>query len=466
MNNSVRHIPPVDDLQKKDRFQNLATTYQLSTAWLTKWLKEVIATYRQELLQSDEAQKPLTTEQMTSVIFDRLQARCHTLQNHALRTVINGTGVVLHTNLGRARLGDDVAEAVKQTAKHYTNVEYDIAAGRRGSRHEVVEALLCEWTGAEAAMVVNNNAAAVYIILRALAREQEVIVSRGELVEIGGSFRISSIMAESDAWLKEVGTTNKTHAIDYEDAMTHQTALLMKVHTSNFHIRGFTEDVDTRTLADLAEKQQVVLYEDLGSGAFVDFRQHQIGEEPFIKEEMSAGVHIASMSGDKLLGGPQAGIIVGKKTYIEQLKKHQLARVLRVDKMTLTALEATLKQYLQGDPTVIPTVRDILEDASVIRQRAQRFIDREASFFSHFSLQLASRQSQVGGGTMPDTFLPTWGIHMAHDTFTAQQITERLRQADTPVITNIHDDKVFLDFRTIADDEFMLLAKAIRQAEK
>ncbi|MFL6561829.1 MAG: L-seryl-tRNA(Sec) selenium transferase, partial [Bacillus sp. (in: firmicutes)] len=323
----LRSIPAVHELQNHQRFVNLLTESQLDHAQLTKQLKDVIDTIRGAILNDNWTGARPGTNHFIGDLFFHLESNIKKQYSYTIEKVINATGTILHTNLGRARLSEQAINHVIETARNYSNLEYKLAEGERGSRHSHVEALIKEITGAEAAMVVNNNASAVYLILRALAARKEVIVSRGQLVEIGGSFRISSIMEESGAKLVEVGTTNKTHLYDYEKAVSPETAIIMKVHTSNFKVIGFTKSVETEVLADLTKRlDDVIFYEDLGSGALYDFRKHGIGEEPVVKEVIESGADVVSFSGDKLLGGPQAGIIAGKKEIIDVLKKHQLAR--------------------------------------------------------------------------------------------------------------------------------------------
>jgi L-seryl-tRNA(Ser) seleniumtransferase len=321
-----------------------------------------------------------------------------------------------------------------------------------------------EVTGAEAAMVVNNNAAAVYLILRGLAKGKEVVVSRGELVEIGGSFRVSSIMEESEAKLIEVGTTNKTHLFDYERAISEETSLLMKVHTSNFKTIGFTASVSTEELTELsAQYDHVLVYEDLGSGALYDFQQHGIGEEPVVAKVLSTGVDIVSFSGDKLLGGPQTGIICGKKELIDKLKKHQLARVLRVDKMTLAALEATIKSYIQGNQETIPTVRELLLPLSLIKERADQFICNIREYNQGWKLEVREDHSQVGGGTMPAVEIPTYAAAISHPRFHSQQLFDLLRLGEPAIVTRLKDDRVLIDFRTVTDEEMIIIIKRFQE---
>lgn len=462
----LRYIPSIDELQLSQKFRDMAHEQQMSYQRLTRWLQEDIEDFRQQLLQNQAPQIPASRAEATDLIFKNLQHRLTIHHRHHLRPVINGTGVILHTNLGRARLSDQAAESAYQAGRAYSNLEYDIDQGQRGSRHDIVERLLCEWSGAEAAMVVNNNAAAVFLILRAFAKNSEVIVSRGELIEIGGSFRVSSIMTESDAKLTEVGTTNKTHLKDYQEAIHEETAMLMKVHTSNFTMQGFTGSIAAESLAPLAAQHHLILYEDLGSGAFYNFSREGIGQEPNIKDVITSGVHIASMSGDKLLGGPQAGIILGQKSLIQSLKKHQLARTLRVDKMTLAALETTLHHYLQADINEIPVVRDILQTEAVIQQRAEQIKSQLDAYETSFHIDIASAESQIGGGTMPDVTLPTSGVTLSHQHLSSHSISEALRLSDPPVITRMLKGKVYIDCRTITDETAAELINVIRQAER
>jgi L-seryl-tRNA(Ser) seleniumtransferase len=385
--------------------------------------------------------------------------------SYTLEKVINATGTILHTNLGRARLSDHSIEHVVETARNYSNLEYKLLEGERGSRHSHVEALLKKITGAEAAMVVNNNAAAVYLVLRALAENKEVIVSRGQLVEIGGSFRISSIMEESGAKLVEVGTTNKTHLYDYEKAVTSETSIVMKVHTSNFKVVGFTKTVETSDLVTFTKGlKDVIFYEDLGSGALFDFRKHGIGDEPVVKEVIEMGVDLVTFSGDKLLGGPQAGIIAGKKEIIDRLKKHQLARVVRVDKMTLAALEGTLIDYARGEKGLrnIPTIRDLLVSVNEIDDRSQFFVTNLLQQTRNYQSKILRSTSQVGGGTMPDVELPTMVVALKHRTLTAEQLGRKLRTGSKPaIVARIQKDELLIDLRTVSTEEEQLLIKAL-----
>lgn len=450
----LRHLPAVHQLQEHKRFSEMVTNLAISEHVLTKLLNEQMDLIRNKIINNEFKHDGFNRQKLTELIFDKLDQKVMTFLQDHLRKVINATGVVLHTNLGRARLSEQAIDQITSTAAAYSTLEYHLESGKRGSRHDIVEEHLKQLTGAEAAMVVNNNAAAVFLVLKAIASDKEVIVSRGELVEIGGSFRISEIMEESEAHLVSVGTSNKTYVNDYERAITEDTALLMKVHKSNFKLIGFTNDVDTDELTEISRKYNIPIYEDLGSGTLFNFNAHQIGTEPTVQEKVNAGIDIISFSGDKLLGGPQAGVIVGKKVYIDQMKQHQLARVLRVDKFTLAGLEATLKSYLKGrEQYEIPTIRDILAPQESVLKRAKKFTKAITSHESGFSCRIEPGQSKVGGGTMPDEEIATYVVRVKHDFYTSAEIAEKLRNYQVPIIVRVKNEEVILDFRTVQDDE-------------
>ncbi|WP_147534726.1 L-seryl-tRNA(Sec) selenium transferase [Bacillus marasmi] len=464
MKHLLRSLPPVHELQKDDRFSKIESEHKLETGYLTEIIKQTLDSVREEILTGTWKGAEPGTSLFLNDIFTITETQVKKKTSYTLKRVINATGTILHTNLGRARLSDRATEHVVVAAQNYSNLEYKIQEGERGSRHTHVETLIKEITGAEAAMVVNNNAAAVYLVLRALAFEKEVIVSRGQLVEIGGSFRISSIMEESGAKLIEVGTTNKTHLYDYENAISDQTAMLLKVHTSNFKTIGFTKSVETEELVNLSQKhEQVIFYEDLGSGVLYDFRKHGIGDEPVVGEVLRAGADIVSFSGDKLLGGPQAGIIAGKKALIDRLKKHQLARVLRVDKMTLAALEGTLIDYVKGGSELrnIPTIRDLLITQKEIQSKGVRFIRQ---IHETYQVKIIEGTSQVGGGTMPDVELPTYVVGISHPQLTAEQLARKLRTEHSPaIIVRIQNEEIQLDLRTVTEPELELILIALKK---
>lgn len=470
MNKYLRQLPAIHILKDEQRFLQYCEKFNLSELELTNLFQKELDELRQSLLlnplQISEMQP--NKETFIELLFTSLSKKLQSYDRFYLRRVINGTGTILHTNLGRARLSEEATKQVVQTAQNYSNLEFNIEAGKRGSRHDIIDDTIKKLTGAEAAMVVNNNAAAVYLILRALAKDKEVIVSRGQLVEIGGSFRISSIMEESGAKLVEIGTTNKTHLYDYENAIGEETAMFLKVHTSNFKTIGFTSEVETEALVDLKKKhEEVIFYEDLGSGALYDFTQHGIGDEPIVSKVLKMGVDLVSFSGDKLLGGPQAGIIAGKKGLIEKLKRHQLARVLRVDKMTLAALEGTLKAYENKTAgKEIPTVRDILASKELIEEKVALFMNKLQELTSNYSAVLIDEVSQIGGGTMPTEEIATKAVAISSSKISASELAEKLRQSKPAIVSRLKDDQVLLDFRTISEEEIDLVASALKVIEE
>lgn len=379
----------------------------------------------------------------------------------ALRPVINLTGTVLHTNLGRAQQAEEAVAAVMQAMQAPVTLEYDLDGAGRGHRDRALAELLCRLTGAEDACIVNNNAAAVLLMLAATASGKEVVVSRGELVEIGGAFRIPDVMRQAGCTLHEVGTTNRTHAKDYRAAVNENTALLMKVHTSNYHIEGFTKTVEEAELAAIGRELNIPVIADLGSGSLVDLSLYGLPKEPMPQEMIAAGVSLVSFSGDKLLGGPQAGIIVGKRELIAQLQQHPLKRALRADKMTLAALDATLRLYLHPEKLAdrLPTLRLLTRDAASIRAQAELLLPRVAPHYSDFDVRIEPCQSQIGSGSLPVDRLPSEAL-----TFTPRDgrgshleaLSSRWRGLPTPVIGRIYDGRMWLDLRCLEDEERFL----------
>jgi L-seryl-tRNA(Ser) seleniumtransferase len=368
--------------------------------------------------------------------------------------VINATGTILHTNLGRALLSRAAIDAMVQVADHPINLEFDLAAGKRGKREEALQTLLIDLTGAEAATVVNNNAAAVLLGLNTLAEGREVIVSRGELIEIGGAFRIPEIMAKSGAMLREVGATNRTHPADYENAINDRTALLLKVHTSNYKVVGFTAEVTLEQLVALGRKHRLPVMEDLGSGALIDLSSYGLPKEPVVAENIKIGADVVTFSGDKILGGPQAGLIVGKKALIAQMNKSHLQRALRCGKLTLAALEATLRRYRQSPDITqeIPTLRAFTRSMDEIRTLGEALVPQlAAALGADFHVQLRESTAQIGSGALPTEELPTVVISVEHPKRTAHTIAQAFRSADPPIVGRIKDDRFLLDLRTIFD---------------
>ena len=388
------------------------------------------------------------------------------LAKPSLKRVVNGTGIVIHTNLGRSLLPETARQALSEIAFSYSNLEFDLENSRRGSRYSHVEALICELTGAEAALVVNNNAAAVLLALSSLACSREVVVSRGELVEIGGSFRIPEVMQLSGARLRDVGTTNRTHPKDFSSAVTPETALFLKVHCSNFAIVGFSAELSVVELVRLGREASVPVMFDMGSGSLVDLSRVLCCSEPTVQEVVGAGVDVATFSGDKLLGGPQAGVIVGKRKFIEPMKRHPLLRALRIDKLTLACLEATLALYRDEKAALreIPTLSMLTATEAEVSLRAKRFVRRLRRMIPEAcTLTLRAGFSQPGGGTLPLLNLPTRLIEVSAGGLSPNQVEQKLRKHDVPVIGRISKGAFLLDTRTLLDSDLADLASAIFQ---
>lgn len=455
---ALRSLPAVNSvLQLKDISDLIA---QSNYEFVSQITTQVINREREKILNSDNY-----IQIELQYIIKKIISEYEIYTTPSLDSIINGTGIILHTNLGRAKLSVEAVDAIKNTAINYSNLEYNINIGKRGSRYEHVEHLLKQVTGAEAALVVNNNAGAVFLILNELAQDLEVIVSRGQLVEIGGSFRVSEIMYKSGANLVEVGTTNKTYTYDYQNAITDNTALLMKVHTSNFKTIGFTNEVSVKELVELGREVDIPIYEDLGSGLLYDFKKDGIGDEPTVQEVIKAGADIVSFSGDKLLGGPQTGIIVGKKELIDRVKKNQLTRTLRVDKMTLAALEATLRHYLLNEATEkIPTLNMILMDEQTITNKSEKLFNQLASSIKQkASIEIIDGSSQVGGGSFPDVLLPTKLIAIKPIKMPINSFEKALRTSNPYIIGRLNDDQYLLDIRTIEEKNYSIITEKINK---
>ena len=380
--------------------------------------------------------------------------------------MINATGTILHTNLGRSLLSEKIKENIESVAFNYSNLEFDIDNKKRGSRYVHLIDIIKKLTGAEDVLVVNNNAAAVLLTLNTLVKDQEIIVSRGELVEIGGAFRIPEIIKLSGGVPVEVGTTNKTHLKDYENAITEETGALLKVHTSNYKILGFTESVSNEEISYLARENELVSINDLGSGQFIDFSRFGLPYEPTVKEILDSGIDIVTFSGDKLLGGPQAGIIVGKKKYIEKMKKNQLTRALRVDKMTLASLEATLKLYLDEKDALehIPTLHMISLSKERLFGKADVLKTKLSSL--DFDIRIEEDKAEVGGGSYPASYLESVAVKLTHRKLHATEIERKLLEVEIPIITRIKDNSIILDMRTLRTREFDIVKAALEEVTK
>ncbi|MBC7325470.1 MAG: L-seryl-tRNA(Sec) selenium transferase [Moorella sp. (in: Bacteria)] len=454
----LRQLPAVDQLLRHPVLQELS---RKDHNLVVSCARRVLAGWRQRLL-AGENQLPDLEE-----LARQISSAWVTADRSSLRPVINATGVVLHTNLGRAILCQAAVEAAIVAARRYTNLEFSLAEGRRGSRYEHVAGLLQELTGAEAALVVNNNAAAVLLSLAALAAGRETIISRGQLVEIGGSFRIPEVMMQSGTRLVEVGTTNKTYIRDYEAALGPDTALLLKVHPSNYRLLGFTHEVSTAELVELGRRRQVAVMEDLGSGFLVDLESYGITGEPTVQAEIRQGVDLLTFSGDKLLGGPQAGIILGRRALVDTIASHPLTRALRVDKMTLAALEATLRLYRNPARAIreIPTLAALVAGTDVLRRRAQQLQDLLAGLLGPgVHLEIKEIASQAGGGSLPLTELPSWGVAVIPGGMPVEELALRLRRTDPPVLARVQDDTLVLDVRTLLPGESEELGRALKEA--
>lgn len=458
-------LPKVDRILSLLEAQPELLPPAYSRAMLTESAREAVAALRAGAMAESGDRESL------------LHAACQdTLRRYAqkcrpsLRRVINATGIVLHTNLGRSLLADEAVHAVCMAAGGYCNLELDLANGKRGSRYSHVAGLLCELTGAEDALVVNNNAAAVLLALDTLARGGEAIVSRGQLVEIGGSFRVPDVMTHSGVMLCEVGTTNKTHLRDYQAAIRESTSILVQVHPSNFVMRGFVEEVSTAELAALAHSHNLPFLYDLGSGCFYPFAEQGIGHEPLPRHLIAQDVDVLTFSGDKLLGGPQAGIIIGKTRYLARIKANPLTRALRIDKLTLAALEATLRIYRAGqEKERIPTVAMLLADEAEIGARAARLLallqenDVDGALYQ---ANLRRTVSPVGGGSLPEVELPTVALEVEPQRCSAASLQERLRDCDPALLGYLRENKLLLDLRTVADAEVETVAALLLQTAR
>lgn len=450
MNDSLRHLPSVDRLISDGRIRELGEVYSHDT------IVDVVRRHLDEIRLSLSRGDPCPSfDEMTNAVVARIQL----IAGIGPRRVINATGVILHTNLGRAPLSPDAITAVKQASEGFNNLEIDLESGKRGSRHVHVEPLLCQLSGAEDAMVVNNNASAVLLALSALARRKEVVISRGQAVEIGGGFRIPEVMRQSGARLVEVGTTNCTYIADYERAITPQTAALLRVHSSNFKVVGFTQEVVIEELVELGKRYELPVFDDLGSGCLLDTTRFGLDAEPRVQDSIAAGVALACFSGDKLLGGPQAGIIVGGQHLIGKLKRHPLARAVRIDKIGLAALSATLIHYLKGEAVnKIPVWRMIASPLSEIEWRAQRWAQAVGDMAT-----TSAGTATVGGGSLPGSTLPTRLVIIKMPrNLRVQNLAQKLRRQSLPVVGRIERNSLILDPRSVLPEEDADVVQSLR----
>jgi len=461
----LRMLPGIDhvlELVKTDHFfKNIPKSVMVSSA------RAVVEDIRSDILDLNQAitekslSEPLLLEKVKDRVVDAMKLN--------LMPIINATGVVVHTNLGRSLLCEDAVENLKCISSWYSNLEFNLSEGKRGSRYSAVEDIICEISGAEAAMVVNNNAGAVFLCLETIAKGKKVIVSRGELVEIGGSFRIPDVMEKSGVILREVGTTNRTHSHDYETAIETDTGLLLKVHKSNYSVVGFTTEVSLKELVSLGSKYYIPVMEDLGSGTFIDFSKYGLIKEPTVQESVATGADVITFSGDKLLGGPQAGIIVGKKDFLDKIKKNPITRALRIDKLTLAALESTLRLYREEEKAIeaIPTLRLLTLPFDTIDKRAKklgRILENIGD--QRMSIKLINLSSRAGGGALPLLELPSKCIGVKVQGMSANTIERYMRRNTTPIIGRIEEDMFIMDLRTIKDEEFAIIETALENMLK
>ena len=455
----LSQIPAINKILLLDEVKSLIQEY--SEVAVKSAIKNYIDEIKQEILNEELHEVP-SLEKIVEVVTQIVKSE----DKNSLRRVINATGTILHTNLGRSLLSQKIKENIESVAFNYSNLEFDIDNKKRGSRYVHLIDVIKKLTGAEDVLVVNNNAAAVLLTLNTLVKDKEIVVSRGELVEIGGAFRIPEIIKLSGGTPVEVGTTNKTHLKDYENAITDNTGALLKVHTSNYKIVGFTKEVSNEEISYLARENELVSINDLGSGQFVDFSRFGLPYEPTVKEVLDSGIDIVTFSGDKLLGGPQAGIIVGKKEYIEKMKKNQLTRALRVDKMTLAALEATLKLYLDEKEALeqIPTLHMISLSKERLLGKADVFKTRLSDL--DFKITIAEDKAEVGGGSYPASYLDSVVVKLEHPRLSATDIERRLLEVEIPIITRIKDNELIFDMRTLRTREFDLVKQALIEVVK
>jgi L-seryl-tRNA(Ser) seleniumtransferase len=459
----LRNLPKIDEiillLEKQDIYSLAPRDIVIATC------RTVVQNLRDKIIEAKEKDLPKFSLDLASAV-GKVERLIKGLYRYSLRRVVNATGVILHTNLGRAPLCPEALQRIMEVGKGYSNLEFDLAKGERGQRYDHVSQLICALTGSEDALIVNNNAAAILLVLNTLAEKKEAIVSRGELIEIGGEFRIPEIMKKSASKLREVGTTNRTRIGDYEKAVNDKTGLIMKVHTSNFRIVGFTEEADIVSLVALGKSRGIPVMDDLGSGCLIDLEQYGLQHEPTVREALATGIDVVTFSGDKLLGGPQAGIIVGKKDVLAKIKKNPLNRALRIDKFTLAALEATLMHYLNPADAVkkLRSLKALTEPVAAVKKRAEKLITKlQKENFASLKFSLHEDFAAAGGGSLPTQQIPTVLVAIKNKKMSASKMEEKLRKMEVPVIVRVDKDEILIDMRTVAEDEFRFIIEGLRQ---
>ena len=453
-----RSIPKVDVLLENQDIVTLIENHHRDV--VVDVIREEIDKLRNFIKENDDVN---LIETKINNLIENIKISTEKVYSYNIKKVINGTGTILHTNLGRAIISKKHADYLSEVVTSYSNLEYNLEEGRRGERYSHFEKLICKITGAEAAMAVNNNAAAVMLVLSSMAAEREVIVSRGELVEVGGKFRIPDVMKSSNAHLVEIGTTNKTHLEDYEDAISENTGAFLKVHTSNFKILGFTESVSIEELCKLGREKDIPVIEDIGSGVLIDLSEYGLEYEPTVQDSIKAGVDVVSFSGDKLLGGPQAGIIVGKKKYIDKMKKNPLTRAFRIDKFTATILEMIFHEYLNEENAIknIPVLSLITKDLKEIEKNANTLFNKIENLKDVADINIKDTLSQIGGGSLPAERIKSKSVTIMPKNISTQSLEAKLRAGKNPVVGRISEEKLILDMRTVLEDEIDILAQKL-----
>ena len=453
-----RSIPKVDVLLENSDIVTLIENHHRDV--VVDVIREEIDKLRNFIKENDDVN---LIETKINNLIENIKISTEKVYSYNIKKVINGTGTILHTNLGRAIISKKHADYLSEVVTSYSNLEYNLEEGRRGERYSHFEKLICKITGAEAAMAVNNNAAAVMLVLSSMAAEKEVIVSRGELVEVGGKFRIPDVMKSSNAHLVEIGTTNKTHLEDYEDAISENTGAFLKVHTSNFKILGFTESVSIEELCKLGREKDIPVIEDIGSGVLIDLSEYGLEYEPTVQDSIKAGVDVVSFSGDKLLGGPQAGIIVGKKKYIDKMKKNPLTRAFRIDKFTATILEMIFHEYLNEEDAIknIPVLSLITKDLKEIEKNTNDLFNKIEKLKDVADINVEDTLSQIGGGSLPAERIKSKSVTIMPKNISTQSLEAKLRAGKNPVVGRISEEKLILDMRTVLEDEIDILAQKL-----
>ena len=453
-----RSIPKVDVLLENPDIVTLIENHHRDM--VVDVIREEIDKLRNFIKENDDIN--LIEEKINNLI-ENIKISTEKVYSYNIKKVINGTGTILHTNLGRAIISKKHADYLSEVVTSYSNLEYNLEEGKRGERYSHFEKLICKITGAEAAMAVNNNAAAVMLVLSSMAAEREVIVSRGELVEVGGKFRIPDVMKSSNAHLVEIGTTNKTHLEDYKDAISENTGAFLKVHTSNFKILGFTESVSIEELCKLGREKDIPVIEDIGSGVLIDLSKYGLEYEPTVQDSIKAGVDVVSFSGDKLLGGPQAGIIVGKKKYIDKMKKNPLTRAFRIDKFTATILEMIFHEYLNEEDAIknIPVLSLITKDLKEIEKNTNDLFNKIEKLKDVADINVEDTLSQIGGGSLPAERIKSKSVTIMPKNISTQSLEAKLRAGKNPVVGRISEEKLILDMRTVLEDEIDILAQKL-----